>query len=223
MARFGAGRPTAHPEVYEIAPLSQEELDNFVPAEAGVETNLMTKIKDSHHRIAHLFAMGYQNVEIAEITGYSTQRLMILRKSPAMDELVAVLRREVQQVRQVEADHKFVTLNRLHALAAGELIDRFEDDEQRAKLSNGHLVSIISDTADRIGYPKRRESVNLDQSFAARLDRAIERSTKVIEGEVLPPSSSPQPQPVSPDGGGAGSADLSPQESALPVPYRRRA
>lgn len=224
MARFGQGRPAAHPEVYEIAPLSQEEIDNFVPAETSQEAGSMKRLRDSHHRIAHLFAMGLRNFEIMEITGYSAARLSTLRASPAMEELVAKLRLEVQEFRQTEADHKFQTLNRLHVLAAGELIDRFEDDEDRAKLSNGHLVAIVADTADRIGYPKRRESVTLDQSFAARLDRAIERSdkAKVINGE-LAPSQPSQPQPVlTSDGGGSGSADV-PPDQALPVPYRRRA
>lgn len=223
MPRFGQGKPAAHPQVFEIAPLTQSDIDNFVPS--AEEQGTVKKLRDSHHRIAHLFAAGYRNNEIHEITGYSVVRLSTLRASPAMKELVELYRKDVViPQRQTEIDHKFHNINRLHALAAGEMIDRFEDEDQREKISNGQLVAIISDTADRIGYPKRRESVNLDKDFASRLDRAINRadSAKLINGEVVPnPPSNPNPQQVL-NGGGLGASERPPQPM-LPVPLRRRA
>jgi hypothetical protein len=221
VARFGQGKPASHPEVYEIGALTQADLDNFVPTETAKEIGTTIRMRDSHHRIAHLFAMGFRNFEIEEITGYSTTRLSTLRASPAMANLIEEYRKEVViPERQIQGDQKFAQINRLHLLAAGEMIDRFEDDEAREKISNGHLVSIISDTADRIGYPKRRENVNMNQDFASRLDRAVARANqaKVIEGEVLSPEPRAQPEFR---GGGRGES-TGPNQETLPVPFRRQ-
>lgn len=220
--RFGQGRPAANPEIYEIAPLTAEDLVNFVPSETSKENGGIKNLRDSHHRLAHLCAMGFRNMEIAEITGYSIPRISTLRASPAFKELVEKYRVEVNLNRQTEADHHFTQVVRLRNLAMGELLDRFEDDDQREKISNGHLIAIAADGSDRTGYPKRRESVNINTDFASRLDRAIERSNsaKVIEGEVLEPPPSLE-QTASQDGGGQEPLDTPPQ--AAPVPYRRLA
>lgn len=219
--KFGAGRPKAHPEIYEIAPLTKADLENFTPAERSKDQGVVKRLRDSHHRIAHLYALGYRSGEVAEITGYSPSRLSTLRASPAFSELVEKYRVDVVEVRQAEADHHFQAITRLRNLAAGELIDRFEDDEERPKLTNSHLIAILADGSDRTGYPKRRESVNMNMDFASRLDRAIERSNgaKLIEGEVLPPSTSLE-QTASLDGGGREPVTAS--SGPAPVPYRRR-
>ena len=218
--KFGQGRPKSHPEIFEIAPLSKADLETFTPAVRSKDSGVLKQLRDSHHRIAHLYAIGYKNNEIAEITGYSPTRLSTLRASPAFGELVDKYRKDiVEPARQAEADHHFHTITRLRNLAAGELIDRFEDDEERPKLANAHLIAILADGSDRTGYPKRRESINMNMDFASRLDRAIERSSsaKVIEGEVIPPSS-----PSANDGGGREPAQEASSEQ-VPVLYRRRA
>lgn len=219
MARFGQGRPTAHPEIYSIAPLTQADLDSYEPAEISQEPSSIKKLRDSHHRIAHYFAMGLRNFEIEEITGYSKARLSTLRASPAMKELVEYYRKEVVETRQVEADQTFTSLVRLRNLATTELIDRFEDDEAREKLSNGHLIALVADGLDRTGYPKRKENVNFNQDFASRLDRAISASNKakVIEHIPSPPDHSSNQQTVL-TGGGLGETANPPQGSSPPVP-----
>lgn len=222
--RFGQGRPAAHPEIYEIAPLTKVDVENFVPAETSKQPGVLKTLRDSHHRIAHLFAMGYRNQEIEEITGYSKPRLSTLRASPAMQELVELYRKDVVQVRQTEADQTFVQITRMRNLAIGEVIDRLEDDEDRPKISNANLIAIAADALDRTGYPKRRESVTLNKDFASRLDKAIERanSAKVIEGEVLPP---PNLSPTTSEftGGGGREPDGQPlSQNQAPALLKRR-
>jgi hypothetical protein len=220
VARFGQGRPAANPEIYEIGALTQEDIDNFVPTEQAKEIGTTMRMRDSHHRIAHLCAMGLRNFEIADITGYSVPRISTLRASPAFANLVEQYRKEVVVTRQDEIDSHFTNIVRLRNLAVGELIDRFEDDEDRAKLSNGHLIAIAADGSDRTGYPKRKENINMNADFASRLDRAVARANqaKVIEGEVLSPD---QPSQAEFRGGGRGEPKVSGPE-ALPVPFRRR-
>lgn len=215
MPAFGKGKPTSHPEILEISVITEADLANFEPAETSKEIGTQLRMRDSHHRIAHLFALGLRNYEIEEITGYSKARLSTLRASPAMVQLIEEYRKDVVEVRQTEADHAFSNVVRLRNLATTELLDRFEDDEAREKISNGHLITLVADGLDRTGYPKRRESVNINGDFASRLDRAIEASNKAKLIEHDPPSQ--QPQIVS-NGGGAGPMDVTPPRPSAPLP-----
>ena len=213
--KFGAGRPAAAVEIYEISPLSEADLANFKPAKE-VE-NIVKKLRDSHHRIAHLYAMGFRPGEVAEITGYSLARLSNLRRAPAFDQLVEQYRKEVNPTRQAKADHQYELMIRSRALSLGEVVDRLEDDDDRAKMSTRELLAIYSDLADRTGYPKRTVAVNINADFATRLDMAIERSQKIktIEGEVI---DTPK---AAPRGNGVGSVYNGALQAPTSLPRRK--
>lgn len=208
---FGPGRPAMKPEIISVRELTEEDLANFKPAPA----NALKKLRDSHHRIAHLYALGLRPGEIAEITGYSLPRLSTLRAAPQMQDLIEVYRKDVMMERQEGVDDHFTQLVRARNLALGRLVDRLEDDD--AEFSPGQLLAIAADGSDRTGYPKRTMALNVNMDFAARLDAAVKRSqqVKTIEGEVLAIPRPPTLAQTASPGGGEGE-QASDRPSATP-------
>lgn len=218
---FGPGRPRSRPEVLGTAPLTKEELLTYTPAK---NTNKVAVFRDSHHRVARLFAFGMKPGEVADAAGYSLSRISTLWADPAFQELVAVYRREVNEGFREEADEYYATVNANRVIAARRLNDKLTDDDEDFTVAQ--LVAVHADAADRTGYPKRSVAVNVNVDFAAKLDQAIKRSATVrtIEAKALPP---PSLSVHSPDGG-QGAAPAKADGSRQPVtatsePLRRRA
>src|SRR5579872_1064794 len=101
------------------------------------------KLRDSHHMIARLAAMGLREHKIAEQVGYSRVRVIQLLDSPAMQELVAKYRAKVND-EFVESADAFFTLATSNMLAAERHIaDRIADlDEQGELLSVREALAV---------------------------------------------------------------------------------
>ena len=172
------------------------------------------KLRDSHHMIARLAAMGLRGTKIAEQVGYSYQRVQALLASPAMDELVAKYRLKVDDEFVEQAD-SFFSLATSNMLAAERHIaDAIaEADEAGELIPIRTALAISRDAADRFGYGKKTQNLNINVDFAAQLEKAIKRSGKTIDSVAesapvrqLAPASSKrtptqqpaiQPQPLS--------------------------
>lgn len=219
---LGPGRPRQRPQVLGTAPLTRDELAAFTPSQVAGKVQ---KFRDSHHRVARLFAFGLRPGEVAEQSGYSLSRISTLYADPAFLELIAVYRKDVDEGFREQSDEYYSTVIANRVVAARRLNDKLLDDEEEFTISQ--LVAVHADAADRTGYPKRSVAVNVNVDFAAKLDQAIKRSATVrtLEAKALPP---PLPD-HSPDGGeGAAPAKAAERptmtaQSEPPPLFRRRA
>jgi hypothetical protein len=170
-----AGRPAKSAKVLSVREISLTELFNVkrgsVPA--------VKKLRDSHHKMAQLFACGLKPGEVAELTGYSLTRVSLLRSDPAFDDLVDQKRGldEAPLKDGMQAYYKMMLENGLKA--ERKLADKLDDDDQTEELSVRELISISRDSADRVGLSKRSVLTNVNVDFAQMLDRAIARTDTV--------------------------------------------
>lgn len=215
---FGPGRPAAKPNITAVRPLTQAEVDNYKPDPAS---NRVKQIRDSHHRVARLMALGLRNFEIAEETGYNTVRISHFRKDPAFQELVNHYRSVEDEAFIAGRDNYYEDVISNRKLSAAEINDRLQTKADEFTIAQ--LVAIHADAADRTGYPKRTVATNINVDFAARLDRAVERTMKVIDHEPTPAISSPSHHRAL-DGGGPGEHHQAPRlEGVPPELIKRRA
>ena len=188
-------------------PLAAKDLERL--KEPRYVASTPQSLRDSHHMIARLAAMGLRPFQIAERTGYSRVRVQQLLDSPAMEELVAQYRRKVDE-EFVEGADAFFSLATQNMLAAERHIaDHIAELDQTGELLPVRTALAISrDAADRFGYGKKTQNLNINVDFAAQLERAIQRSGKTIEGTTQPAAASQRraeppiprvgPQPRSP-------------------------
>lgn len=135
------------------------------------------RLRDTHHMVARLFAMGLRPRAVAERTGYSLARISTLRQDPAFEELIACYRQDVDQSWREELDDYFGLATKARNTAVRMICDQLEDAEETGeKIPIRTLVTLNADLADRTGFGKRSTQVNLNVDFAAQLDRAIKRS-----------------------------------------------
>lgn len=181
---FGRGRPGKSPTIDGVEELRPEDLDGLKRGRAPAVKNL----KDSHHLVARLLAIGLRPGEVAERAGYSRVRISILQADPSFQELV-------QHYRTVEAEafiearddyYDMATKGRVQS--ARQMLEQLDEaDESGEKIPLNTLLRIHDSLADRTGYGKRSTQVNINVDFAARLERAVKASrdaNKVIEGTV---------------------------------------
>lgn len=160
------------------------------------------RFRDSHHRMARLFASGLRVNEVAQLTGYSVSRVSIFHSSPAFQELIAQKRGIEDEIArdEITAYNQLILSNGLKA--ERKLADKLDDDDESEDLSVRELISIARDAADRVGLSKRTVQTNYDINFADMLDRAIKRSELPRSGDMklVDSSSAPAAQPA-PDRG----------------------
>lgn len=142
------------------------------------------RLRDSHHRVAELLAMGMPLTQIGMLTGYSITRLGVLAAAPAMRELVACKVASKSEMVAVVND-AYAELATRNMLAAERMLsDRIsEADDTGDLLPIKDLIAIAADRADRFGYSKRSTQVNVNIDFAARLESAISRA-KLVQGSL---------------------------------------
>ena len=143
------------------------------------------KLRDSHHMIARLAATGMRTKAIAAQVGYSDIRVIHLLEAPAMQELVAKYREKVD-ASFIESQDAFFELATKNMLSAERHIaDAIaEADEAGELIPIRTALAISRDAADRFGYGKKTQNLNINVDFAAQLERAIQRSGKTIEAKA---------------------------------------
>lgn len=167
---------TAQPEISNLRSLARADLS--VLLEKRPQKNLQS-IRDTHHRVARAVAAGLPNHEVAQACGYSQNRIAMLKKDPAFQELVAHYRAIVtaEFVRSVDNYMEVATANMLKAeVMISDKID--EALEKNETLPMRDLIAIAGDRADRFGYGKTRANINVNMDFAAQLEAARRRSAQ---------------------------------------------
>lgn len=140
-------------------------------------------IKDVHHIIARLIVSGLSTTEIAGEVGYSVTRVSIIKSSPAMQELIARYRGQVDESwrKQFDADAAAMTSVRRKAL---RIIEDALDDHEENPVPLPMALKAFDSTADRSGFHRQTSTNhNVNVNFAASLEQAIANSRKVIEGD----------------------------------------
>jgi hypothetical protein len=196
---LGRGRPAKHPAIGPVRQLSREEVLSV--KRAGVAP--IQKFRDSHHRMARLFASGLRVKEVAELTGYSYTRVSLYHTNPAFQNLIAEYRDIENEIHRdaITEYNQLILSNGLKA--ERKLADKLDDDDDTEEMSVRELISIARDAADRVGLSKRTVNTNVNVDFASVLDRAIKRSAlpssgdiRLIESSSAPPDEGPLPPAI---------------------------
>lgn len=199
MARLTPGRRAIVPdiEISDVRMLARGDL--AILAQPRPPRSLQT-LRDSHHRVARAVAAGLRNDAIADLTGYSVNRVNILRHDPSFMELVAHYRSIITAEYATAAD-PVIDYMRTNALKAQRMLSDKLDKatEEDEFLPTRDLLGIAELGLDRTGYGKVNKNVNVNVDFAAQLEamrkRAAEveskRSPRTIEAQASPRPQSP--------------------------------
>lgn len=143
-------------------------------------------LRDSHHNVARLVAMGLRDFEVASRSGYSLQRIYQLKRDPSFTSLVEHYRGVVTESFKESAD-EYMDLVTSNMVKAERMIsDKLDTaDAEETTLPIRELIAISRDAADRTGRGKKTTNVNINVDFASSLEKAIERSSKIIDGTIV--------------------------------------
>lgn len=128
------------------------------------------KLRERHHALARMLAIGTPPGEAAIVCGYSVSRVSILQGDPAFAELVAHYR-EVKTERYFDG---MQAMAELHLDAVEEIRERLEDAPD--DFSTGHLMELMKLTADRTGKgPSTKSEVDIKIGLADKLQAGYAR------------------------------------------------
>lgn len=227
----GKIKPTR--EIESIRSITREDLPRLL-GPRDKSQSMPKRLRDSHHTVARLLAMGHSAKLVAEMTGYSHNRVSQLASSPAMIELVATYRAKIDEIWDENIDAYAALAVRNMIAAERQLADKLDAaDEEGELLPTRELIAISRDAADRFGYGKRQTNVNVNADFASMLEKAIARSGKQIEGTVEPqpsgsatlrsfPRALAEPEPKAAEASPPATNQTPPAVTAQPL-IRRRA
>lgn len=172
-------------DISSVRDLARDDLS--VLSQPRAKLRAADRFKDSHHRVARLFAAGLRHADVMAKTGYSEGRISTLHADPAFQELIAQYRKQVDAAFVASVDDYFevATSNMLKAeRMLGDALD--EADAAGETLPLKTLVAISRDAADRFGYGKKQTNINVNVDFAAKLERARQRSSaRTIESSAV--------------------------------------
>lgn len=178
------GRIATKIEILGVRELTREDLaclrePRDVPA--------VQKLRDSHHRLARLIASGLKINEAAAAAGFSAARAYVLHIDPSFQDLVATYRKEVNAAFIQGQDQYYETATSNMLKAERMLAEKLDAaDAEGELLPTRDLIAISRDAADRFGYGKKQTNLNVNVDFAAKLERAIQRSGKTIDATPEP-------------------------------------
>lgn len=132
----------------------------------------VVKLRESHHAVARLVALGQSPAEISLQTGYSLARLYTLAVNPSFRDLVAFYRNDEAAVHQ---DFMF-RMGLVAQDALQEIHERLQDNPER--FDEDQLTDLFKVVADRAGYAPVQRTINksLHMTIGARFDQAEQRA-----------------------------------------------
>jgi hypothetical protein len=127
------------------------------------------------------------NIEdTAAICGISYNRVATLKIDPSVQELIAHYRGLITADWIREQDH-LASVARANMLKAEAMLSDKIDAalENNEFLPTRDLIAIAGDRMDRFGYGKVQKNININSDFAAKLEAARNRSSRVDEARVI--------------------------------------
>lgn len=178
------GRQPKERVIHEVKALTRDDLNLLQAAREQKAVPLVQKFRDTHHRLARLMAAGLRNRDVAIASGYSESRVLMFSSDPAFMELVAHYRNTVTEGFKDEVSGFFEIATQNMVIAERQISEKLEQaEEDGTTLPTRELLAISRDAADRFGFGKHTMQTNVNVDFASQLEAAINRSTKVIEGQ----------------------------------------
>ncbi len=163
------GRPAVECEfeiIGEITSADIVKLETVKPRESTIG-----KLRERHHGLARIIASGIPDVTASEMTGYTLERIGMLKRDPTFVELVEFYsaNKEANFRRDLRDRMEGVAVN-----AADELAERIENNPELIKTPT--LIDIVKNFADRTGYgPQTTTNVNVNVGLAKRMEEAKRR------------------------------------------------
>ena len=170
------------------------------------EAPSVIQYRDSHHRIAQMFAMGCTPSMIRRQTGISIRRLSLLSADPTFNELIAGYTQRAEAKLELAQDAFMDTAISNMLRAELQIADHLDQSEETGELMPVNILDKISQgRADRFGYSKH-STMRVEHDFATALDKAIARSGKgeamrEIEGKATEVAIPAQPSLLPPTRG----------------------
>lgn len=164
-------------------PLQAEVTRELTPADLallevsrGSRPPKLMRLRDSHHRLAQVLAVGATPGEAGAQTGYSQSRISILLADKSFQDLVEVYRRDSASLRAEYADMATANMIRGERIIE-DALEQLADSSEPVSLADLRpVLDIVSDRADRFGYPRKNTQVNVNVDFAGKLEAARRRS-----------------------------------------------
>lgn len=184
------GRSSLRLEVEVVRPLTSSDV-TATSEGRGSKPPALKRFRDSHHRVARCFASGMKPNEVNLQTGYSLSRLSILQADPAFQNLIEVYREAGTEEYAEYQDLALANMVRAERLIEESLEAVAERETPLALGELRPLTELISDRADRFGFPKANVQTNVNINFGDRLENARKRSglldLKASGGDPSPP------------------------------------
>jgi hypothetical protein len=182
--RGRAKRPLAAEVTRELSPADLALLE----VSRGSRPPKLMRLRDSHHRLAQVLAVGATPGEAGSQTGYSQSRISILLADKSFQDLVEVYRRDSASLRAEYADMATANMIRGERIIE-DALEQLADASEPVSLANLRpVLDIVSDRADRFGYPKKATNVNINVDFAGKLEAARRRSGLIDVTPVKEPA-----------------------------------
>ena len=125
--------------------LTVEDLGLVASTKVG-GTQVLKRLRASHHQAARLLAQGLRPGEVAALSGFCLSRISVLQSDPAFAELVSHYESAAES-RFADVQERMVMLG---LSASEEILDRLETEPEL--LSTKDLVDVIKAGLDRGGH-----------------------------------------------------------------------
>lgn len=187
------GRRAEPPTAKIVRDLNEADLAarRLVPAAKPAP---LQSLRDSHHHLARTLASDVSDTEASAITGYTPNRISILKNDPAFKELLEFYRK--QQTGLFETVQDRFTALMLDCVSV--IQERVEKDPDAITLSELRETAKFASGPAGYGPMTKSLNVNMNIDYASRLSEARKRSSpqpsdaRLIEGVALPAKVEPQ-------------------------------
>jgi len=174
----GAKRRAKPTNLEVVKVLSKEDLAELeLPTDYSAPA--VKKMRDRHHSIARMIALGIPNTQIGAVLNISSNRISTLISNPAFAELVSFYRAEAG----TEFRDMIARFTDLGLEISGELLSRI--DASPESFSAGELRELLKVVADRAGFSpvqkKMEISGRIPDEVMARVKTAAEAREEIRE------------------------------------------
>lgn len=139
-------------------------------------TATIKRLRDSHHRAAKAFALGWNMTQVGHHTGYSISRLSVLKADKSFQDLIEVYRKAGTDELLEYSDVATGNMIRGEMIVQDTLQDIIDREAPLTLTELRPVLDIIHARQDRFGYPKQAVNHNVNHDFAGRLQAARQRS-----------------------------------------------
>jgi len=131
-------------------------------------------LRDSHHRVLRYAARGFRPFEIAEMTGYTSQRVSQIINSPCAQDQIAKYRVAIDEIHYDavrEEQHQMSAIRKGANLVIIDALEAYQEDPEANPIRLETALKIRDSMADRQGFHRKTATENINVNFAAKLEQ----------------------------------------------------